>query len=208
MADIRFGVASADGTPGSTCWKVRPSAGDQDVYVTDISERKWLHASLHASGEWHFKLILQGKTYVFETTRPPPLDGGFIHAFRITAPRGYDSGRKRGKPERVQWCEAKAAFIVFDVMLEEAGSEGGLVSSPIGGPQLVGRAPLAKGGAVVVMMDGTDHVPSGPPIGSDLMRKARKRFAGAPIPHVAWGWQEPGTLLLRYGYGERIGGQR
>mgnify|MGYP007086239250 FL=1 len=102
-SSIRF--RCSDGLRAGLEWHVRTKASSGDIYIEAQSGKKWIHLSLHESGQWHFAVTRQGRKraqdpllrHLATTYSRPELAPGWVHAVRLVVARSemLPSSQKR-----------------------------------------------------------------------------------------------------------------
>lgn len=90
---VRFRVS--DGDRGGLEWTVKTKDAKGDVYVEAQSGKKWIHLSLHESGQWHFGVTREGRKRAQDpsvrqlatTVSRPELAPGWLHGMRLVVAR-------------------------------------------------------------------------------------------------------------------------
>lgn len=90
---LRFFVADNQGRRGSS-WAVETSRKSNDVYLFHREGSKWVKASFHESGQWHFSVMHAGRQALSDGQTPylgvvhhrAPVAAGWWHGAQIVVP--------------------------------------------------------------------------------------------------------------------------
>lgn len=166
---IRMGVA-ADNGDRSPYWKVTAGRTNPDVYVH--LEKVQAHVSLHASGDWHFRVtepLQSGQRWRdYRWQRPVELAPGTVRCaeFDITNAVVRPGRRSLGsRREAIYWHPAPtpAQVVAFNVLLEAPDvNRSGWPQKPAGAT-LVGRLSLPNRWTACVVAQTVDAGPNGEP---------------------------------------------
>lgn len=148
-AMLLFGVAGSNGTY-SRAWRLVSVADKPELYLVPLGLDRFMHASYHPGGRWHFTVKVQGKTHRSQIAGAD-LAPGFAHLFRIQVP---PASYYRDRPdEAVMWLDQPPGdrWLLIELVHELPGANRDSWPGKNHGSALVGRVPVADGSSIVVV---------------------------------------------------------
>jgi hypothetical protein len=202
-----------DHSPGSSYWKLRASASERDLYLSERATGGFTHVSLHRDGRWHIKVVDPNRDQPFwiNYERPAELGSGLTLAMSLVAPAAWGRGAPSDKD--VVWTDAgtdEDVELRFDVFLEDPPRD-----DPTSWPgrdrmgtSLVGRVRAGDGTTASVV------VSKGPGLAGEIRQagamtaaevdRIRSNLERATDPRVAlYATTAEGAILIRHGFMDR-----
>ncbi len=207
--DLRFGI-ELDGRR-SRFYRVRSAAQLPQLYVEREGLDKFVHLSLHTSGQWHLKVKHGGTRSVKGWPQPPEYVLGYTRAVLIVQPAAVAVVDQSEAPPDVVLIPMEASEDLpmhFDVILERPGAN--MASWPgknATNTILVGRVPLANGAGTCCVVARQTEMESGqevklPRPEPDEIERMRAQIARGDTYLTLFAMQADGAMALIDGRAE------
>jgi len=194
---LRFRVHD-DALGDGSSWAVTTSAKAADIVVSHREGAKWLHATFHASGEWHYAITAEAAEVVPDAPRHfgivrnhEPLAFGWTRALAITVPHSElrTNYKEAAKGRRVLPIPINTSADATDVyvLLGEQNAARIRVDNAFH----VGEMALSDGGQVVVV---ASPVTLSLPVHDALRSQIAEAKAG--LKDRGWGGMTPTRIVI------------
>lgn len=174
---LLFGAAGSNGRY-SRAWRLVSVTDKPEIYLVPLGLDRFMHASYHPGGRWHFTVKLQGETHRSQIAGAD-LVPGFAHLFRIQVP---PASYYRDKPdEAVIWLDQPPGdrWLVFELVQEWSGANRASWPGKNHGNALVGRVRVADGSSIAVV---AHDVEAGPGSGQFTVPDSEQLARARAVP--------------------------
>ena len=192
----------------SRFYRVRSAARQPQLYVEREGLDKFVHLSLHKSGQWHLKVKHRGA--VIEWSRPKEMVLGYTRAVLIVQPAAVAMEDQSETPPDVALFPMTGGEdrpVHFDVILERPGANmAGWPGKNAMNTVLVGRVPMADGAGTCCVVARQAEMKSGsvtlPRPEPDEVERMRAQIARGDTYMTLFAMQADGAMALIDGRAE------